>query len=154
MISCGVIRRISTLYGHENYLITHGTRDHNHVGHSHHRKMEKSAQYTSQFIRAVTGIAKSGLLRCRNGESEYNRSSETVWFRGSLVKRIWIKTKDESYGWVLPLWVHQCQELKTSTSMPRHALPPLIESSFSTRPAGSRTTSTRYCVRYSIIFTS
>ena len=59
----------------------------------------------------------------------------------------------KSYGCVLPVWVHQCHVLKISMSMPFHAFPLWIESSFNTRPTFSLTKSTRYVVRYSINFT-
>lgn len=63
------------------------------------------------------------------------------------------KWDNGSYGWDLPVWVHQCQELKMSMSMPSHALPPFIESSFKTTPSFSLTRSTRNGVRYSNIVT-
>ena len=56
---------------------------------------------------------------------------------------------NRTYGWELPVCVHQCHELKMSMSMPLQALPFWIESSFRTRPACSFTKSTRYGVRYS-----
>lgn len=57
------------------------------------------------------------------------------------------------YGWVLPVWVHQCQLLKISISMPLHELPFFIESSFKTFFTFSTTRSTRNGVRYSNILT-
>jgi hypothetical protein len=54
-----------------------------------------------------------------------------------------------AYTWLLPLYVHQCQVLKTSRCAPSHALALRMESSFSTRPTSSSTTSTRNAVWYS-----
>lgn len=55
-----------------------------------------------------------------------------------------MKGKKLSYGWLLPVWVHQCQVLKMRRSVPSHAWPSCMESSFSTRPKLSLTMSTRY----------
>lgn len=61
-------------------------------------------------------------------------------------------SKWQSYGLDLPLWVHQCQELKINMSIPLHASPFRIESSLRTRPTFCLSKSTRYCVRYNSNF--
>lgn len=63
---------------------------------------------------------------------------------------VWLRTN----GCVGPLRFHQCQVLKMRASLFFQSWPPLMESSFKTLPIFSRTTSTKYTVRWSITFKS
>lgn len=78
--------------------------------------------------------------------------NQLITMMKSSIKKKKTRWWEEIYGCFLPVWSHQCHELKINTSFCSHNFPLSIEPSLRTLPAIVCTISTRNAFRENITF--